>query len=195
MTKKNKDLFFKAYLKCLTKIIKERPKFSKKNTKIIGVTFKNSEKKHLDGATFQGRCKIYKNVKKKGSEYCFINNNVLYVPHGNMGIIKFSDGHIYNGAWKDGFFFDTGSYINPKEGEYYGMWNKGYMNGWGEYEYKNGNKYMGEFKNSRWNGLGTLKNDKGEIFRGYFKDNFELKKNGLIENYIIQEGEESYTYK
>ena len=25
MTKKNKDLFFKAYLKCLTKIIKERP--------------------------------------------------------------------------------------------------------------------------------------------------------------------------
>ncbi len=194
MKKKAKDIFFSTYLKCLKKQIKERPKHPVKNSKLIGVEFKGSKFKHLNGATFQGRCKIYKNIKKKVSGYSFVHNNEMCVPHSNIGVMNFSDGHTYSGGWKDGDFFGDGSYNNPELGEYYGMWSNGMMNGWGEMKYNNGNMYKGEFKNSKWKGLGTLKTNKGKIYRGYFKDSFELKKGSLIKNYVIQEGEESYTY-
>ena len=192
--KKIKALFYDTWLKHLELGFKWK-KLSKKNTTQYNGTFNTNLKrlKFLDGAHIKGSCKVFLIGEKNPSTWISFNyNNFCHVPHGYL-TIKYSDGDVYSGMWKNGSYFSRGKYFNHKSGTYIGTWNKGQMNGWGEYEFLNGDKYIGEFKNWNLHGLGTSKTAKGKIIRGYFQ-NGDFKKK-LNENYIIQKDDEEYTYK
>tara|TARA_Y100000590_G_C15298138_1_gene855200 strand:- start:92 stop:685 length:594 start_codon:yes stop_codon:yes gene_type:complete len=196
--KKVKALFYQAWLKHL-KLLSEWKKLSKKKTVPYNGTFNTNLKKlkFLDGAHIKGSCKIIFIDQKNPSTWLSftssdVKNMFFHVPHGYL-TIKYSDGDVYSGFWKNGSYFSRGEYFNHKSGTYIGTWDNGQMNGWGEYKFLNGDKYIGEFKNHNMHGLGTIKKAKGKIFRGYFIDGKFKKK--LDDSYTIQKDDEEFTYK
>lgn len=192
--KKVKQLFYQTWLKHLSLGSKWK-KLSQKNTTQYNGTFNTSLKnlKFLDGAHIKGSCKLFLGGKKNPSKWIsFYHRNILHIPHGYL-TIKYSDGDIYSGYWKNGSYFSRGKYFNHKSGTYIGTWDNAQMNGWGEYKFLNGDKYIGEFKNHNMHGLGTIKESKGKIFRGYFIDGKFKKK--IDDIYTIQKGDLEFTYK
>lgn len=79
-----------------------------------------------------------------------------YDPHGK-GIMRFSDGSVYEGQWEHGNYSGTGKYTSNNE-EYAGSWVNGIRSGHGKLITNDGlNIYDGWFVNGQRSGAGTVK--------------------------------------
>jgi len=111
------------------------------------------------------------------------------------GGIRWSDGDIYEGEYKNGFLSGNGTFWFGNGGKYEGEFEDGAFSGVGTRWYSNGNKYEGEWKNGDRTGNGTfwssdgskyegeyLKNERdgygvytfkdGTVYKGFFKDGY-----------------------
>ncbi|XP_020797444.2 alsin isoform X2 [Boleophthalmus pectinirostris] len=84
--------------------------------------------------------------------------------HGR-GVLKWPDGRIYSGEFRNGLEEGYGEYIAPnktlhKNDFYQGYWKDGKMHGLGTYRYANGEVYEGSFQNGMRHGHGMLRTGK-----------------------------------
>nr|XP_055072519.1 alsin isoform X1 [Misgurnus anguillicaudatus] len=85
-------------------------------------------------------------------------------PHGK-GILKWPDGTVYCGTFKNGLEDGFGDYMMPNKTfntfeRYQGQWKEGKMNGFGTYWYASGEVYEGSFKDNMRHGHGMLRSGK-----------------------------------
>ncbi|XP_056611421.1 alsin isoform X3 [Triplophysa dalaica] len=85
-------------------------------------------------------------------------------PHGK-GILKWPDGTVYCGTFKNGLQDGFGDYMMPnstfnKFERYQGQWKEGKINGFGTYWYASGEVYEGSFKENLCHGHGMLRSGK-----------------------------------
>ncbi|XP_068924910.1 alsin isoform X1 [Petaurus breviceps papuanus] len=85
-------------------------------------------------------------------------------PHGR-GTLKWTDGKIYNGMFRNGLEDGYGEYKVPnkalnKDDHYVGYWKEGKMCGQGVYSYANGEVYEGCFQDNMRHGHGLLRSGK-----------------------------------
>ncbi|XP_036946531.1 alsin [Acanthopagrus latus] len=85
-------------------------------------------------------------------------------PNGR-GVLKWPDGRIYTGTFKNGLEDGFGEYIAPnktlnKNDHYQGYWRDGKMHGLGTYRYASGEVYDGSFQDSMRHGHGMLRSGK-----------------------------------
>ncbi|XP_072541786.1 alsin isoform X2 [Salminus brasiliensis] len=81
-------------------------------------------------------------------------------PHGK-GTLKWPDGRVYCGTFKNGLEDGFGDYMMPnktfnKYDRYKGHWKEGKMNGFGTYWYATGEVYEGSFQDNQRHGHGML---------------------------------------
>ncbi|XP_056156900.1 alsin [Lampris incognitus] len=85
-------------------------------------------------------------------------------PNGR-GVLKWPDGRIYTGAFKNGLEDGFGEYIIPnktlnKNDHYQGYWKEGKMHGLGTYRYASGEVYEGSFQDGLRHGHGMFRTGK-----------------------------------
>ncbi|XP_072473393.1 alsin [Notamacropus eugenii] len=85
-------------------------------------------------------------------------------PHGR-GTLKWTDGKMYNGMFRNGLEDGYGEYKVPnkalnKDDHYVGYWKEGKMCGQGVYSYANGEVYEGCFQDNMRHGHGLLRSGK-----------------------------------
>ncbi|XP_029696280.1 alsin isoform X2 [Takifugu rubripes] len=85
-------------------------------------------------------------------------------PNGR-GVLKWPDGRIYTGTFKNGLEDGFGEFIAPnktlsKSDFYEGHWKDGRMHGLGTYRYANGEVYDGSFQDNMRHGHGMLRSGK-----------------------------------
>ncbi|KAA0715939.1 Alsin Amyotrophic lateral sclerosis 2 protein -like protein [Triplophysa tibetana] len=85
-------------------------------------------------------------------------------PHGK-GILKWPDGTVYCGTFKNGLQDGFGDYMTPnstfnKFERYQGHWKEGKINGFGTYWYASSEVYEGSFKENLRHGHGMLRSGK-----------------------------------
>ncbi|KAM4711014.1 alsin isoform 2-T2 [Anableps anableps] len=85
-------------------------------------------------------------------------------PHGR-GILKWPDGRIYTGSFKNGLEDGFGEFVCPnkmlnKDDLYHGYWKEGKMHGLGTYRYASGEVYDGSFQDGMRQGHGMLRSGK-----------------------------------
>ncbi|XP_066518797.1 alsin isoform X2 [Hoplias malabaricus] len=85
-------------------------------------------------------------------------------PHGR-GVLKWPDGRMYTGAFKNGLEDGYGDYIVPnknlnKSDHYQGYWKDGKMHGFGTFRYATGEVYEGSFQDNMRHGHGMLRSGK-----------------------------------
>ncbi|XP_056286802.1 alsin isoform X2 [Pseudoliparis swirei] len=85
-------------------------------------------------------------------------------PDGS-GVLKWPDGRIYTGAFRNGLEDGFGEFVAPnktldKNDQYLGHWKEGKMHGLGTYRYASGEVYDGSFQDSMRHGHGVLRSGK-----------------------------------
>jgi len=95
--------------------------------------------------------------------------------NGN-GILKWSDGSIYAGSFRDSKFHGQGTYTWNSGSVYTGEFRDNIRTGKGTFAWANGNKYTGDFVDDKLNGNGTFTWADGSQYIGEFRDD---KFNGL----------------
>ncbi|XP_024866882.1 alsin isoform X2 [Kryptolebias marmoratus] len=85
-------------------------------------------------------------------------------PHGS-GELKWPDGRIYTGSFKNGLEDGFGEFVAPnktlnKKDLYQGYWKEGKMHGLGSYRYASGEVYDGSFQDGMRHGHGMLRSGK-----------------------------------
>ncbi|XP_060774739.1 alsin isoform X1 [Neoarius graeffei] len=85
-------------------------------------------------------------------------------PHGR-GVLKWPDGRMYTGTFKNGLEDGFGDYIVPnknlnKSDHYQGHWKDGKMHGFGTFRYATGEVYEGSFQDNMRHGHGMLRSGK-----------------------------------
>ncbi|XP_051283721.1 alsin isoform X5 [Dicentrarchus labrax] len=85
-------------------------------------------------------------------------------PNGR-GVLKWPDGRIYTGTFKNGLEDGFGEFVAPiktlnKNDHYQGHWKDGKMHGLGTYRYASGEVYDGSFQDSMRHGHGILRSGK-----------------------------------
>ncbi|KAM6945748.1 alsin [Aplochiton taeniatus] len=85
-------------------------------------------------------------------------------PHGR-GVLKWPDGRVYTGSFRDGLEDGFGEYVVPnkilnKSDHYQGYWKEGKMHGHGTYRYATGEVYEGSFQDNVRHGHGVLRSGK-----------------------------------
>ncbi|XP_031708041.1 alsin isoform X3 [Anarrhichthys ocellatus] len=105
---------------------------------------------------------FYKDGRLKQAKYegCWLAGK----PNGR-GVLKWPDGRIYTGAFKNGLEDGFGEFLAPnktlnKNDQYLGHWKDGKMHGLGTYRYASGEVYDGSFQDSMRHGHGMLRSGK-----------------------------------
>ncbi|KAM6894095.1 alsin [Xenentodon cancila] len=85
-------------------------------------------------------------------------------PHGR-GVLKWPDGRVYTGTFKNGLEDGFGEFVSPnkmlcKNDHYQGHWKDGRMHGLGTYRYASGEVYDGSFQDGVRHGHGVLRSGK-----------------------------------
>uniref|UniRef100_A0AAR2JUG6 VPS9 domain-containing protein n=1 Tax=Pygocentrus nattereri TaxID=42514 RepID=A0AAR2JUG6_PYGNA len=105
---------------------------------------------------------FYKDSRLKGATY--EGRWVVGKPHGR-GVLKWPDGRMYTGTFKNGLEDGYGDYIVPnktlnKNDYYQGHWKDGKMHGFGTFRYATGEVYEGSFQDNMRHGHGMLRSGK-----------------------------------
>uniref|UniRef100_A0A8C2BMX5 Alsin Rho guanine nucleotide exchange factor ALS2 b n=1 Tax=Cyprinus carpio TaxID=7962 RepID=A0A8C2BMX5_CYPCA len=85
-------------------------------------------------------------------------------PHG-QGVVKWPDGRMYTGTFKNGLEDGFGDYVVPNKNlnscdHYQGQWKDGKMHGFGTFRYASGEIYEGSFLDNMRHGHGMLRSGK-----------------------------------
>lgn len=87
--------------------------------------------------------------------------------HGR-GKMKYINGDVYNGEWKNNLRHGVGEYKMSDFDIYNGMWKNNLKHGQGTYTYASGTVFEGEWCNDMKHGQGILRNIDGSIYEGDF---------------------------
>ena len=82
------------------------------------------------------------------------------------GTMKYANGSVYTGQWKDGKRNGKGTHKWPDGSSYTGQWKDNHINGEGTYKNKDGTVYNGQWKDGKPDGQGTYTNINGVKFSG-----------------------------
>jgi hypothetical protein len=92
-----------------------------------------------------------------------------YVPHGR-GIMRYRNGSVYTGQWKNGKMHGNGT-IRWNDGTMYsGQWKMGKRTGFGTYIWPGGDKYVGQWNDNQICGTGTYYYQNGRVVSGEWKE-------------------------
>lgn len=86
------------------------------------------------------------------------------------GIMKYSEGDVYEGEWNDDMMEGVGTMVYADGDKFTGSFIQGNFHGVGEYFYKNGDHYKGEWKNDAFDGEGMYSDHKGSKYEGMWKE-------------------------
>uniref|UniRef100_UPI0037E8EF96 alsin n=1 Tax=Semicossyphus pulcher TaxID=241346 RepID=UPI0037E8EF96 len=105
---------------------------------------------------------FYKDGRLKDAKY---EGRWLAGKPNGRGVLKWSDGRIYTGSFKNGLEDGYGEFVAPnktlnKNDHYQGHWKDGKMHGLGTYRYASGEVYDGSFQDSMRHGHGMLRSGK-----------------------------------
>ncbi|XP_028846916.1 alsin isoform X2 [Denticeps clupeoides] len=98
-------------------------------------------------------------------------------PHGR-GTMKWPDGRVYTGMFKNGLEDGFGDHVTPnktfnRSDRYQGHWKEGRMHGFGTYRYASGDVYEGSFQENQRHGHGMLSSGKrscsSSVFVGHWQ--------------------------
>ncbi|XP_058469615.1 alsin isoform X2 [Solea solea] len=105
---------------------------------------------------------FYKEGRLKEATYegCWLSGKT-----NGRGVLKWPDGRIYTGEFKNGLEDGFGEFLAPnktlnKNDQYQGQWKDGKMHGLGKYRYASGEVYDGSFQDGMRHGHGMLRNGK-----------------------------------
>jgi len=87
------------------------------------------------------------------------------------GTMRYGDGTIYEGEWKDGQTEGHGVYRCPDGDVYDGEFKAGERNGRGTMRYSDSAVYEGEWKADDRHGRGTMRYADGDVYEGEWKEN------------------------
>ena len=92
-----------------------------------------------------------------------------YLPDGR-GRMKYPNGSVYTGQWKDGRMHGNGAIRWCDGSAYAAQWVNGKRSGYGTYVWAGGDRYTGHWDDNRMSGFGTLYHGDGTIESGQWKD-------------------------
>lgn len=117
--------------------------------------------------------KIKTKVKKYRSSYTrgYINGS---------GRVKFSNGDIYVGEWKNFLMDGKGTYYHYNGDKYTGEWKIGKKEGKGIYTYSNGDINKGTWINDKMDGIFTRTKYKSSVYENVWKDNVIISSSQKI---------------
>mmetsp|Transcript_19509 Transcript_19509/g.64693 ORF Transcript_19509/g.64693 Transcript_19509/m.64693 type:complete len:357 (-) Transcript_19509:3501-4571(-) len=87
------------------------------------------------------------------------------------GIMKYRNGDIYTGAWKNNMMNGEGTMVYTNGEKYHGEWINDRRNGKGTHHFKDTSRYEGEFFNDDMHGLGTFYYQNGSVYQGQWLEN------------------------
>jgi hypothetical protein len=93
------------------------------------------------------------------------------------GVMKYPDGAVYDGEWKDGQQHGEGKYTWSNGHIYVGEFRNGNLNGRGVYTYTDGAVYDGEWKDGRMHGKGKHTWSNGDMYVGEWEND---RRNGDV---------------
>lgn len=106
-----------------------------------------------------------------------------YVPQWR-GVMKWDNGAVYCGSWKDGRMDGRGHMAWKHGDEYAGQWEKGFRHGYGTYRWNDGRWYTGQWKKNIRHGLGVYEDGKGTRLEGRWHE-------GVFQNGVVLTPEET----
>ena len=109
-----------------------------------------------------------------------VNDCIIY-SHG-QGLLKTSDGFIYDGMWVKNAMEGRGSAIYPNEQKYEGMFSNGRREGRGTIYFTNGAVYEGRFRDDAIDGQGTMKMERTMVVPQ--DDNNTHKQQQVVEEVV-----------
>jgi hypothetical protein len=93
--------------------------------------------------------------------------NASNLPHGT-GVMKYSDGRVYNGEWKDGRWHGKGRAAFSNGDVFDGMYCEDQRHGLGIYQWNDGREFTGGFVNDQRSGQGEYTWPDGAKYSGEF---------------------------
>ncbi len=135
---------------------------------------------HDKGRLVEGRI-ISNDILLDGARYGSFTQNGSYtgwfrgdrvrgfVPHGR-GVMKYENGSVYSGQWRDGRMHGNGAMRWEDGSRYSGNWVHGKREGYGSYHWPWGDSYVGGWKDNRMHGQGTYRYQDGRTVKGFWKD-------------------------
>ena len=93
--------------------------------------------------------------------------NEMPIP-SSLGTMKYADGRVYTGKWKNGQWDGHGSTTYPNGDSYEGDYEGDQRHGIGVYNWKDGRIFQGNFRNDQRNGHGVYKWPDGSTYVGGF---------------------------
>ena len=91
------------------------------------------------------------------------------LPHGR-GVMKFLNGSVYSGQWRDGRMHGNGTIRWNDGSTYSGNWVRGKREGRGSYTWASGDRYVGGWKDNMMYGQGTYYYADGRIVAGHWNE-------------------------
>ena len=92
-----------------------------------------------------------------------------YVPHGR-GIMRYFNGSIYTGQWRNGKMHGNGVIRWDDSSSYAGQWFQGKRTGYGTYTWPNGDTYVGQWNENQMYGNGIYYHHDGRVQKGIWKE-------------------------
>ena len=146
-----------------------------------------------DGEILEGE---FKNGKFYGNKQVIdsIGNTCELNTKGDIGVITFSDGSVYEGEIKQNKCEGRGIMKYPGGSVYEGMFRNNHREGLGVYKDPEGLVFEGEWVNGNMDGEGTARFPDGIVYQGYFKNGQAEGKilikypNGVVHEEMIRSG-------
>jgi len=120
------------------------------------------------------------NMKKHGIGAMRYPNGEVYIgywkddkKHGE-GSYYHADGSVYQGAYTKGKRHGEGQYSNPDGSTYTGSYFDGNMDGFGIYEWPDGTSYTGTWKENKRHGYGCARGSDGSIYDGRWENDIMI---------------------
>jgi hypothetical protein len=101
--------------------------------------------------------------------------------HRIEGIMKYSDGSVYEGGWYSGKRQGKGVYRFSDGSKFKGEFVDDQMSGYGQLIWSDGSRFVGEFQRGRRHGKGKEYDERGRIrYEGFFRNNLPLSDDAVI---------------
>jgi len=163
--KRGKKRVYKS-VKVLKDQCKRKQKKKKKRKKV-------KRKRRFGAGLASERYRIRRN--SLGTYY----GEIKYEKKHGLGLMRYNDGSVYEGMWKDGFQDGYGKFTFTNGSVYEGEWKDGFQDGYGKFTYGQGDNkgdvYEGEWEKDVKNGQGKYTWVDGTVYEGEYKDD---EKNG-----------------
>ena len=122
-----------------------------------------------DGTCVRGDCQNG-SAKYQYADGAYYDGNFVAGKYQGMGVMRYPDGALYAGAWKQGLQHGKGKFTDAEGTQYFGYFDRGRRQGQGEITYPDGNRIFGNWRADQILGAGEFKFANGDYYRGQIVD-------------------------